>query len=86
MLELNVDVAKSKVNSRYENGNVRSSTFWRETERKTIKAVRRIGWGGGVCYEGQDLNGEWHHLYKSKNKGVNLPVLDQLHHVVELAA
>lgn len=46
-----------------------------------IVAIKRIADGGGLCYLGQDQQDRWHHLYKSDNPGVNLPVLSKKNEV-----
>ncbi len=40
-----------------------------------ILQIRKVGYGGGCCYEAMDMTGRWHRLYKSENAGKKIPVL-----------
>lgn len=75
MIKLNVQEEFAEVLERHPNGREKRVLYSFKKKRMYIGAIKRVSWGGGLCYQGRDIKGNWHNLYKNQNKGVDLPVL-----------
>lgn len=75
MIKLVVDVGHSEILDYWPSGQVKSTRYYPVETEMYIGAIKRVGHGGGCCYQGRDIKGNWHNLYKNKNLKAKLPVL-----------
>lgn len=73
MRDLIVRIPYSKIELKTEH--YTSTKYWTEKESHSVMGIRKIAYGGGLCYEARlSDSGQWVGLYKSENKGEKIPI------------